>query len=74
MGRPRQDPRRLVSAQDWRRRQKADGRCVYCANKAVWSVRLVRRLVTCERHRQIQVQRQADRRQRLGNAAWSKAA
>lgn len=54
-----------AAAQDWRRRQKAAGRCVFCSQKAEWSMRLARRLVSCEKHRLASAQRQQARRDRL---------
>lgn len=68
MARPRLYPGasgHLATAQDWRRRQKAKGLCVFCSKRAIWSVRLVRRLVSCEQHRAASAQRQQTRRDRM---------
>jgi hypothetical protein len=69
MGRPRIYPTHTARTRAWRQEQKQLGRCAYCAKKAEWSLRLVRRLLTCETHRLVAVQREQAKRDRLKAAA-----
>ncbi len=48
----------------WQQRMLGEGRCMTCGQKAVWSVRLRRRLVYCARHLEASRVRSAKARER----------